>query len=396
MALPEENARADRTSLGELAALFTRLGFTAFGGPAAHIAYMENEVVARRRWLDRQQFLDVIASINFIPGPNSTELAIHIGQLRAGFPGLLVAGVCFITPAMLIILPLAWMYVKWGSLPQAQPALQGIAAAVAGLVIFATARFAQTAIKDPFSFFLACVAALIAVIGARFPQFQPELCALIFSAITGVLFRQRSSRLLAIALPITFWKDLLRMTLSFLKIGATLFGSGYVLVSYLQSTMVDRWGWLTQQQLVDAIAVGQFTPGPLLTTATFIGYLLGHSKFAGGVPGGIIGGIVATIAIFSPAFILIALFGPLLEKLRQNPRARGALDGMNAAVVGLMAVVAVRLAFPVIYIRSAHHVSLLGIIIIVATLFGLWRKINATWLILAAGAIGALAHIIIS
>jgi chromate transporter len=382
-----------RERLIELAKLFTRLGFTAFGGPAAHVAYMEDEIVTRRRWLDRQQFLDSFAAINFIPGPGSTELAIYIGQVRAGFAGLLVSGICFITPAMLIILPIAWAYTKWGSLPQSQPALRGISAAIAALILFATLRFAKTAIKNVFYIIVAAIAALISILGVRIPQMQPEITALLVAAIAGILFhRRQSAKLHAIALPLTFWPNLLRMVLSFLKIGATLFGSGYVLVSYLQTSMVDRWHWLTQQQMLDAIAVGQFTPGPLLTTATFIGYLLGSAKFAGGMGGGIIGGVAATIAIFAPAFVLIAMLGPVLQRLQKSPHARGALDGMNAAVVGLMAVVAVRLSAVVAYNPANHQIHWLSLLIFALALIGLWRKISATWLILAAGTIAAILH----
>jgi chromate transporter len=185
-----------------------------------------------------------------------------------------------------------------------------------------------------------------------------------------------------------FWSDMLRMAGAFLKIGATLFGSGYVLVSYLQSGFVDTHGWLTQRELLDAIAVGQFTPGPLLTTASFVGYLLGHTKFHGDVAGGIIGGIVATVAIFSPSFLLVAIFGPLLQKIRRMPSARGALDGMNAAVVGLMIVVSLKLIAAAVWRETPGHVSWLCIALLAASVLALVQKINTTWIILAAGLVG--------
>jgi chromate transporter len=234
------------------------------------------------------------------------------------------------------------------------------------------------------------------VVAVWFTNIQPEIPALAVSAVAGAIWYRQSTRsmVLAIALPVGFWPDLTRMALSLLKIGATLFGSGYVLISYLQSDFVDHYGWLTQQQLGDAIAVGQFTPGPLLTSATFVGYLLGHDHFGGGVTGGIIGGIVATIAIFLPSFVLVAIFGPLLQRIRANPLARGALNGMNAAVVGLMVVVALRLTWAAVYIPTARRAYILGILILVATFAGLWRKINSTWLILAAGVLGAAGHLI--
>jgi chromate transporter len=373
----------------ELAALFTRLGFTAFGGPAAHVALMEDEIVTRRHWLDRQHFLDLVAAVNFVPGPNSTELAIHIGQLRGGLRGLIVAGACFIGPAMLIILPIAWAYVKWGATPQAGPALRGIAAAVAAIVAFATFRFAHTAIKDPLTAIIGALVAAHAIIAPFLHWPQPELPSLLFAAIVGgVWYRHKALSARLLAIPLGFWPELVRLGLVLLKIGATLFGSGYVLISYLQSEMVDHRGWLTQQQLSDAVAVGQFTPGPLLTTATFVGYLLGSTKFGGGMGGGILCGVAATCAIFLPAFVLVAIFGPLLQRIRQNPTARGALDGMNAAVVGLMLVIAMRMIWPAVYDSAGRRLNFIGVVILIGALLGLWRKVNTTWLIVAAGAIG--------
>lgn len=386
-----------RARIRELAALFTRLGFTAFGGPAAHVAMMEEEIVNRRQWLDHQHFLDLIAAVNFIPGPNSTELAIHIGQLRAGWRGLIVAGVCFICPAMLIILVIAWAYVRWGQLPQVVPALHSIAAAVVAVIAFAILRFAHSALKDSFTRIVFLLVAIGHGTAVYFAVPQPELLALFAAAIAGAIWyrlhrRLQAFRLMSIALPIGFWPDLLRMSLILLKIGTTLFGSGYVLITYLQSDLVDHRGWLTQQQLVDAIAVGQFTPGPLLTTATFVGYLLGHTRFSGGIPGGIIGGIAATAAIFLPAFLLVAIFGHLLQKIRGNPAARGALDGMNAAVVGLMILPLLRIAATAFYRPGTGTIDLLNIFIAVACVVALWRKWNATWLIIAAGIAGTIGQ----
>lgn len=388
-------ASPSQPCLRQLALVFTRLGFTAFGGPAAHVALMEEEIVVRRQWLDHQHFLDLIAAINFIPGPNSTEVAIHIGQICRGWRGLIVAGACFITPAMLIILPIAWAYVKWGARPQAQPGLAGIGAAIAAVVIFATWRFARAALKDSFAIVLAAGVALLVPLARQWGEFQPEIPCLMVAACAGIIRsnlnprRIRDSMPLALALPIGFWPDLLRMAGSFLKIGATLFGSGYMLISYLQSGFIDRHGWLTSEQLRDAVAVGNFTPGPLLTTATFVGYLLGANRFAGGVAGGIIGGIVATAAIFAPSFILIAIFGPLLQKLRRLSAARGALDAMNAAVVGLMAIAALRLSTSALYAASPGKVHWLGVFILLGTLLGLAARLNAAWLILGAGLLGA-------
>jgi chromate transporter len=285
-----------RGRVREVAALFMRLGFTAFGGPAAHIAIIEDEVVQRRRWIDRAHFLDVVAAVNFIPGPNSTELAIHLGQLRAGFAGLITAGVCFIAPAVLIILPIAWAYVTYGALPQVQPVLRAMAAAIVAIVAVATWRFLQTAIKGGFTGVLCAASILGALLLRRFTHLQPEIIALALAAAAGAVrsMRPRRDRVVLSISPIVALApivsgDYARMALFFLKVGATLFGSGYVLVSYLQSGLVDDHHWLTQRQLLDAIAVGQFTPGPLLTTSTFVGFVLGHTTFGGGTTGGFVG-----------------------------------------------------------------------------------------------------------
>lgn len=377
--------------LAELALLFTRLGFTSFGGPAAHNALMEQEVVGRRKWVDSTHFMDMMSAVNFIPGPNATELAIHIGQLRAGSWGLVVAGVCFIVPAMLISIPLAWAYVGWGALPRALPVLRSIGAAIVAVVAAATFRFGRTAVKDGRSVVLAVCAAAAALLARKFRLMQPEIPVLLAAAVYGALASRRKdagARTLALALPALFWGNLGILAAGLLKIGATLFGSGYVLISYLQSEFVDQRGWLTQQQLVDTVAAGQFTPGPLLSSATFVGYLLGHLRFKGGVIGGIIGGVTATAAIFFPSFVLVAVFGPMLQRLRALGWARGALDAMNAAVVGLMAVAAVRLGITGLLLPGTTRPDLLGIAVFLGSVVGLRAKINPTWFILAAALIG--------
>jgi chromate transporter len=383
--------------LREIAAVFTRLGFTAFGGPAAHVAMMEDEVVTRRAWLDRQHFLDLVASVNFVPGPNSTELAIHLGLIRAGFAGLIVAGVCFIVPAVLIILPLAYIYVKSGSLPQVSGALSGINACVVAIIAAAAIRFAKTAVRDVFTVALAIVATIAGFAGNRFPQLQPELIILAAAALLGAIYygrpRPPAGTMLALAAPLAvsqaLWGDLLRMALFFLKVGATLFGSGYVLVSYLQSGLVDQFHWLTRRELLDAISIGQVTPGPLLTTATFVGYVLGADKFGGGVVGGVLGGILATVAIFLPSFFFITMLGRVLPAIRNNRYARGALDAMNAAVVALIVVVCWRLGAAALTPEGAP--DFVAIAIALASFLALLKwNINSTWLILASGLIGVI------
>ena len=379
-----------RTRLLELAALFLRLGFTAFGGPAAHIALMEHEIVRRRGWIDRQHFLDMVAAVNFVPGPNSTELAIHIGMIRAGTPGLIVAGVCFITPAVLIILPIAWMYITWGSLPQAGHVLSALNAAVVGIVTAALWRFATLALRNHFTIIVAAFAAVAGFTGKWFPQYQPDLVILACAAICGALYaaRHKPADILSAALPLalsTPTNEFLRIVAAFLKIGATLFGSGYLLVSYLEQTFVEQHGWLTHQQLLDAFAVGQITPGPLLTTATFIGYVLGQRLF--GTGGAVAGAVSCTIAIFLPSFILIAIFGRFLPAIRANPYARGALDAVNAAVVALIGVVLLRLAQTTL--APNWRLDWVNLVLVIATAFLLIaRNINSTWLVGFAALLG--------
>ena len=386
--------------------MFLRLGFTAFGGPAAHIALMEDEVVNRRQWLDRQHFLDLVSTLNFIPGPNSTELAIHLGLIRAGLPGLVVAGVCFIVPAMLIILPLAWLYVEYGQLPRVGAALVGIKACMVAIVVVALVRFAKTGIKNAVTSVLAGLATVAGFVLPHWRVPQSELIILAVAAIIGIVWygrtaaadraesaseptKRRGAMAPLAILPIigsAFWGQMIAMSLFFLKVGATLFGSGYVLASYLYVGLVERHRWLTSRELIDAIAVGQVTPGPLLTTATFIGYVLGAQKFGGGVTGGIIGGVLATVAIFLPAFLFIAILGPLLPRIRQSPWARGALDGMNAAVVALIAVVTVWLARDTLWIGGRPD-WLAAAICAGSLALLLWTKLNATWVILAAAVV---------
>jgi chromate transporter len=401
---PDSKLPPLKVRLREIALLFLRLGFTAFGGPAAHIAMIEDEVVRRRRWIDRQHFLDLIAAINFIPGPNSTELAIQIGYIRAGFAGLVTAGVCFIVPAVLIILPIAWGYVHYARLPQVQGMLLGVNAVVVAIVANACFRFAQSGIKSRFTLIVALIATVIDGALQRHPRLQPELIVLAGAALAGAWWqlRSRTGGASAGALPLAgaplrhlflmtassagASAGLLQMAGLFLKIGATLFGSGYVLVSYLQSGVVDHYHWLTQQQLVDAVAVGQFTPGPLLTTATFVGYLRGQQLF-GSTGGAVLGAVVATAAIFAPSFVFVALLGPLLPRIRRNPLARGAFDAMNAAVAALIAVVAVRLASALWSHPASANALTLPLFLL--TLVALLRwKVNATWMILLGAVAG--------
>ncbi len=381
-----------RQRLIELAKLFTKLGFTAFGGPAVHAGMMEEEVVHRRGWIDRRHFLDLLSAVNFIPGPNSTELAIHIGLVRAGFAGLVVAGVCFITPAVLIILPLAWLYTTYGQMPAVNGVLRGIGAVVIAVIAVAMIRLARAALAKPLLIGIAIFTLVAAVLLRRVTAFPVELMLLMIAAIAGAvgnnLRRNIHPRLPAVALvPIgvgasAVAPQLTAMVLAFLRIGATLFGSGYLLVPYLQSGLVDRLHLLTQQQMQDSIAIGQITPGPLLTTATFAGYVIGHTSLSGGHGLGALAGVLATVAIFAPSFVFVALLGRFLPALRAMPAARGALDGMNAAVVAMIFLVLIKLAQ-----ASLTNAWSTGIAVAGCVMMLVWN-INSTLLIIGAAAIG--------
>lgn len=363
-----------RASLREIAALFLRLGATAFGGPAAHIAMMEEQVVRRRRWLSRERFLDLLAISNLIPGPSSTELAIHIGHAQRGAAGLVVAGLCFIVPAMLIVLGLAWAYVEYGRLPEVRGLLYGVMPVVVAIVANALWLLGRTAVKS-WQLGVIAAAALAAVIAGAH-----ELAVLLVAGVAAAAFAAaRRGQALALLpfVPIASAAIAVPYSLAalfgfFVKVGAVLFGSGYVLIAFLRVDLVERWQWLTETQLVDAIAIGQVTPGPLFTTATFIGYLLD------GVPGA----LVATAGIFLPAFIFVALSGPFVSRLRASPVASAALDGVTAASLALM-------AYATYAIGRTAFVDVASIAIaVIAFALLVWKRVGATWLIAAGGAIG--------
>jgi chromate transporter len=368
--------------LRELAALFLRLGATAFGGPAAHIAMMHDEVVTRRRWVSEERFLDLLGATNLIPGPNSTEMAIHIGLLRAGWPGLLVAGTCFIVPAMLIVLALAWAYVRYGATTAGEALLYGIEPVVVAIVAQALLRLGATATKRS--------VVLILVGAATFVLYLLGVNELVLLAGAGVVValiraagRARASELRAVVpllagvVPLAAAADrtsvaLWRLFLEFLKLGAVVYGSGYVLFAFLQGDLVDGLGWLTRQQLLDSLAVGQLTPGPVFTTATFIGYLLG----------GVAGALVATLGIFLPGFVFVALLQPIVRLMRRSAWTGDLLDGVNVGAVGLMAGVTVQLA------RTAF-VDIATVLFAVGALVVLLRfKVNSGWVVLAGAVLG--------
>ncbi len=377
------------TNLWEVMALFLRLGTTAFGGPAAHIALMEQEVVVQRGWLSRAEFLDLLGIVNLIPGPNSTEMAILIGYRRAGWLGLLAAGVCFILPAAVLVTIIAWAYVKYGKLPPGEALLYGIKPVIIAVMVQAVWNLARTAVKTPL---LAIVG-----IGAVFAGFHGVnlLLILLISGLlmlaaraTGQAVRETAAgaaplpkavpgfKLLSTAgtlAPFSLWP----MFLFFLKVGCVMFGSGYVLLAFLHTDLVEHRHWLTEGQLLDAVSVGQFTPGPLLTTATFIGYVLG----------GPVAALVVTVAIFLPAFVLCAVIGPYASRLRQSRLVGGFLDGVNVASLALMIVVTWHLAGTALVDWLAIGLS------VAAVVWLLFYRVNSTWLILGGAAVGLARYV---
>lgn len=361
--------------LTEVAALFFRLGFTAFGGPAAHISIMHNEVVLKRKWLTNEEFLDLLGATNLIPGPNSTEMAIHIGYVRAGWAGLIMGGLGFILPAMFMVLALASLYVKFGTTPQAGWLLYGIKPVVVAIIAQALWNLGSKALKNKMLALLEAIVFVLYFLGANeiLLLFAAGIIYTLISNVqrlramnVAVLFPVGTVALSAITVPF----GLPVLFLTFLKIGAVLYGSGYVLLAFLRADFVLRLGWLTDQQLLDAVAIGQVTPGPLFTAATFIGYLLG------GTPGA----LLATLGIFLPSFIFVAISNPLIPRIRNSTWASSLLDGVNASALGLMAAVTVQLA-------ASSLTDPFPIIIAILSLWLLLRyKINSTWLI-AGGAI---------
>jgi chromate transporter len=385
----QPDAAIRRGTVGEVARLALQLGFTAFGGPAAHIAMLRDEAVARRKWLTDAHFLDLLGATNLIPGPNSTEMVIHVGQVRAGWRGLLVAGVCFIMPAALIVLALAWAYVEYGATPAAEWLLYGVKPVIIAVVAQALWGLTKTAVKDAFLAAVGLAALALYLLGFN------EIALLLGSGLLVMVARnaQRLARnrppaagLLALlgmpaagaALQGAAPVSLGQLFLIFLKIGSVLYGSGYVLLAFLRNDLVVRTGWLTNQQLLDAVAIGQFTPGPVFTTATFVGYVLA------GVPGA----VVATVGIFLPSFLFVAAVNPLIPRLRASPWMGALLDGVNVAALGLMAAVTWELG------RAAVVDWLTALLAVVAAALLIRFKVNSAWLVLGGGLAGLAARLL--
>jgi chromate transporter len=384
------SALAGGGALGEVVELALRLGITAFGGPAAHIAMLRAEVVERRRWLSDEQFLDLLGATNLIPGPNSTEMFIHIGYLRAGWRGLIAGGVCFILPAALIVGALAWAYVAYGATPAATWLLYGVKPVIIAVVLQALWGLGRSAVKN---WLLGAVGlAVLALYLLGINEIALLLGGGALVMLIANLRRLRSAgggRGLAAALLLGAPTALLAQAagapvslatlfLTFLKIGAVLYGSGYVLLAFLRNDFVERLGWLTDRQLLDAVAIGQVTPGPVFTTATFIGYVVA------GAPGA----ALATAGIFLPSFLFVALTNPLIPRLRRSPWMGAFLDGVNVAAVGLMVAVTWELG------RAAVVDWLTLALALIAAVLLLRFKVNSTWLVVGGAAAGILSQLL--
>lgn len=365
----------------EIAGVFFRLGTVAFGGPAAHVSLMEEEIVNKRGWLSREKFFDLYSLTNLIPGPNSTELAIHLGLERGGLWGLLLAGSMFILPAMAIVLLFAALYTAYGQLPDFSSALYGVKPVIMAIILQALYRLGKSVIKGWPQLMLVGLVVGLSLLGAGE---VPLLLGLGFAMMLYKIRQKLSNKALGVsfvplgmlaapAAPLT----LNTLFLTFFKIGSVLYGSGYVLIAFLEAEFVHRLGALSTQQLLDAVAVGQFTPGPVFTTATFVGYLIR------GVPGA----LVSTLGIFLPSFLLVLVLHPLLPKMRASSWVSGALDGVNIASLGLMAAVSIKLG-------AATFVDGWTVGLFAAAFLVLMKyKINSAWLILAGGGLGWIIHL---
>lgn len=351
--------------LKEVATLFLRLGTLAFGGPAAHIALMQREAVIKRGWLSREEFLDLLGAVNLMPGPSSSQMAIFLGFRRAGWAGLLIAGCCFVIPATMITLFLAWLYQSYGTLPHAQGLLAGMRPVIVVIILDALIKLGRTAFR---SYWLDALG--LGSLCALFTGMNP-LVVMLSSGAIAILAQAVRARATALSVaPVALWS----LFWVFLKVGAIVFGSGYVLLAFLRTDLVENLHWLTERQLLDAVLAGQITPGPVFTTATFIGYLLA------GVPGS----IVATAAVFIPSFVLVAVSGPLLRKLRESPAMGAFLDGVNVAAIALMVQVCYQLG------RSAMTDWVGYVLAVMAGVMVLYRGVNPLWPMAIGAVVGLL------
>jgi chromate transporter len=385
-------ARGNTGALRELAILFLKLGTIAFGGPAAHIAMMDGEIVRRRRWMSREDFLDLLGATNLIPGPNSTEMAIHIGHRQAGWSGLLVAGSCFILPASLIVTAFAWTYTRYRSVPEVTGVLYGVKPVIVAVVLQALWGLGKAALKTRVLWAVGGAGIALGLLGVN------ELLILAGGGfVAGIVLwigKGGGNGKLDLTCILPGWTPmgmaqagatagtgaaavgLRALFLFFLKVGSVLYGSGYVLLAFLRADLVERWHWLTEAQLLDAVAVGQVTPGPVFTTATFIGYMLG----------GPAGAFAATVGIFLPAFFFVAVSGPLIPRIRRSPTAGAILDGVNAASLALMAVVTWHLGRAAVVDRATVLLALISAALL------LRFNLNSAWLVLGGACAGLLLN----
>lgn len=384
--VPSATPAAPPVTYVELARLFIRLSLSAFGGPVAHIAIAEDEIVTRRKWLTREHYLDLVAATNLIPGPNSTEVMIHVGYVLRGIPGAVLTGSCFILPSALLTLLLAVLYVSTGNLPQVEAILAGIKPVIVAIIASVGYRLVRTALKTPALWTLFILSILVMVL-ADIPEVLVMLAAGVVYGVfkTGIRHVGTTPASSLLMLPIALQTvsgavsaGLWDIFWYFLRIGSVLFGSGYVLIVYIQQDLVDNFRWLTSQQLLDAIAIGQTTPGPVSTTVAVVGYILA------GVPGAVAG----TLGIFLPSFVLVILTAPLIPGMRRNPFWGAFLSGVNAGVIAAILITVVDLANAALHTADGAW-SPLALGLGLAALVLLIRfKLNATWLILAGGALG--------
>jgi chromate transporter len=366
--------------VADVFAVFLRIGATAFGGPAVHVAIMRQEIVERRRWIDEQHFIDLLGATNLIPGPNSSEMTMHVGYVRAGWRGLIAGGSAFLLPAMLITLALAWAYTRYGTTPAAGWLLHGIKPVIIPLIVVALWKMTRQAVKDRVTALVGVATVILYFLQVNFVILLIGGGVSVLLARTPHLRRKVAGFMPVLAPPVLLAADynLLRLFLAFLKIGVLLYGSGYVLFAFLHADLVEGYGWLTEQQLIDAIAAGQITPGPLSSSATFIGYLLG------GVPGA----LVATLGLYLPAFILVGLSNPLIPRIRRSSWAGHLLDGVNVAALGLMAAVTLELA------HAAYTDAFTILIGIIAATLLLRYNLNSMMLVLLGAGMGLLSAVV--
>ena len=370
------------SNLKEIGAVFFKLGLVAFGGPAAHIAMMEEEVVEKRKWMTREHFLDLVGATNLIPGPNSTEMTMHCGYDRGGIAGLFVAGITFIFPAVVLTGLLGYFYVEYGELPAIAPFLYGIKPAVLAIILGAIYKLGKKALKG---WKLGVIGVIVLVANAMGVN---EIFSILGGGVLGMLWAgaisQKSLKSFFPIMLLGFFSTTTQITTAklfwvFFKVGAVLFGSGYVLVAYLDGELVQQLGWLTRAELLDAIAIGQFTPGPVLSTATFIGYQINGWQ----------GAIAATVGIFLPSFFFVWILNPLIPKLRSSKITAAFLDAVNISAVAIMVVVTFQLGQSVLIDWKAWFIAILSAIVF----FG-WKKMNVLYLIFGSAILGYLLSLI--